>query len=102
MAQAIRPGNLRTSAKAVNESFSTASTSSQDSSAILACKCSKHCCASCNDFPCKRLAIIEADEEGLGAALFGPGKRARAVMVDHKDAVIAILDRLRGQAPWNA
>ncbi|MGB0619834.1 MAG: hypothetical protein ACPGVZ_10235 [Myxococcota bacterium] len=48
------------------------------------------------------VAVIEADELGLGAALFGPGKRARAVMVDHKDAVIAILDRLRGQAPWNA
>lgn len=44
----------------------------------------------------ERLAVvvIEADEEALGAALYGPGQRVRAVLVDHKDAVVALLDRL--------
>ncbi|MCR9093590.1 MAG: hypothetical protein NXI30_05190 [bacterium] len=48
----------------------------------------------------ERLAVvvIEADEAALGEALYGPGKRVRAALVDHKDAVIALLERLLLQA----
>lgn len=48
----------------------------------------------------ERLAVVvvEADEEALGTALYGPGKRARAALIDHKDAVIALLERLVLQA----
>ena len=43
-----------------------------------------------------RLAVLvlECDEEALGAAAFGPGKQARAMLLDHKDAVIRFLGLL--------
>jgi hypothetical protein len=44
-----------------------------------------------------RLAI---DAESLGALLFGPGRRARLVLVEHKDAVAALLLALAAQ--WDA
>ena len=31
------------------------------------------------------------DQETLGRAAFGPGKQARALLIDHKDAVIRFL-----------
>ena len=38
------------------------------------------------------LAIrLAADAETLGALLFGPGRRARLLMLEHKDAVAAVL-----------
>lgn len=43
------------------------------------------------------VAVLEADEEALGAALYGAGRRVRAVLVDHKDAVALILERLATQ-----
>jgi hypothetical protein len=41
----------------------------------------------------RRIAVLvlECDEETLGAAAFGPGKRARALLIDHKEAVIRFL-----------
>jgi hypothetical protein len=41
----------------------------------------------------RRLAvlILECDEEALGEAAFGPGKKARALLIDHKEAVIRFL-----------
>lgn len=43
-----------------------------------------------------RLAVLvlECDEEALGAAAFGPGKKARALLIDHKEAVIRFLSLL--------
>ncbi|MEZ4330385.1 MAG: hypothetical protein R3F35_01420 [Myxococcota bacterium] len=35
--------------------------------------------------------VVLTDELGLGAASFGPGERARVVLIDHKDAVARIL-----------
>ncbi len=52
----------------------------------------------------RRLAVLvlECDEDELGIAAFGPGKKARALLVDHKDAVIRFLGlldlTLRGEA----
>jgi hypothetical protein len=38
------------------------------------------------------LAIrIAVDAESLGSQLFGPGRRARLLMIEHKDAVAAVL-----------
>ncbi|MEZ4280648.1 MAG: hypothetical protein R3F21_13690 [Myxococcota bacterium] len=37
---------------------------------------------------------IVCDELELGAGVFGPGKRVRALLVDHKDAVIRVLEAL--------
>jgi len=41
----------------------------------------------------RRLAVLllECDQETLGRAAFGPGKQARALLIDHKDAVIRFL-----------
>lgn len=44
------------------------------------------------------VAVIDADEEAMGAALYGSGQRVRAALIDHKDAVIAVLERLASQA----
>ena len=38
--------------------------------------------------------VIACDEEALGAAAFGPGQRARALLVEHKEAVIRVLEAL--------
>lgn len=35
--------------------------------------------------------VLECDEEELGAAAFGPGRRARAVLIHHKEAVVRFL-----------
>ena len=45
-----------------------------------------------------RRAVIESDEDALGAALYGEGKRVRAALIDHKGAVIVLLERLMLQA----
>lgn len=45
------------------------------------------------------VAVIEADEATLGAALYGGGQRVRAALIDHKDAVMALLERLAEQKP---
>lgn len=37
------------------------------------------------------ILLIDCDQEILGSALFGPGRRARALLLDHKVAVIRIL-----------
>ena len=34
---------------------------------------------------------VATDAEALGALLFGPGRRARLLMLEHKDAVAAVL-----------
>jgi hypothetical protein len=44
------------------------------------------------------VVVVEADEDALGAALYGEGKRVRAVLIDHKDAVIALLEGLMWQS----
>lgn len=43
-----------------------------------------------------RLEVIrlDCDEQALGEALFGPGRLARAVMLDHKEAVTRFLEML--------
>jgi hypothetical protein len=38
--------------------------------------------------------VLACDEEALGAAAFGPGQRARALLVEHKEAVIRVLEAL--------
>jgi hypothetical protein len=38
--------------------------------------------------------VLEADEIELGEAIFGPGRAARAVLLDHKDAVVLFLENL--------
>jgi hypothetical protein len=38
--------------------------------------------------------LLDCDEEALGAAAFGPGRRARALLLHHKDAVIRFLSLL--------
>jgi hypothetical protein len=38
--------------------------------------------------------LLECDEESLGTAAYGPGRRARALMIDHKDAVVRFLSNL--------
>ena len=44
------------------------------------------------------LAIrVAIDAEALGALLFGPGRRARLLMLEHKDAVAAVLLAMAGQ-----
>ena len=46
------------------------------------------------------LAIrIAADAETLGALLFGPGRRARLLMLEHKDAVASVLLALTDTSP---
>jgi len=40
---------------------------------------------------------IAIDAETLGALLFGPGRRARLLMLEHKDAVAAVLLAMAGQ-----
>ncbi len=37
---------------------------------------------------------IECDEEALGYAIFGGSQRARAILLDHKEAVLLILETL--------
>ena len=44
------------------------------------------------------MAVIDVDEEEMGAALYGSGQRVRAALIDHKDAVIEVLERLASQA----
>ena len=45
--------------------------------------------------------LLDCDDETLGGAAFGPGKRTRAMLIDHKDAVIRfltlILDQVQGE-----
>jgi hypothetical protein len=52
----------------------------------------------------RRIAVLvlECDEETLGAAAFGPGKRARALLIDHKEAVIRFLGHLDPGSPSDA
>ncbi len=38
--------------------------------------------------------VLAADETAVGAAAFGPGQRVRALLVDHKEAVIRVLESL--------
>jgi hypothetical protein len=38
--------------------------------------------------------MLECDEARLGEALYGPGRRARAVLVTHKDAVAQLLSTI--------
>ncbi len=38
--------------------------------------------------------LLECDESDLGAAAFGPGRRARALLLEHKEAVAEFLNRL--------
>jgi hypothetical protein len=40
--------------------------------------------------------VLECDEVELGRAIFGPGQLARAVLLDHKDAVVRFLEILEG------
>jgi len=40
---------------------------------------------------------VAIDAEALGALLFGPGRRARLLMLEHKDAVAAVLLAMAGQ-----
>jgi len=47
------------------------------------------------------VVLIECDEMELGGATFGDGRRARALMIDHKDAVVrflTLLDELAGES----
>jgi hypothetical protein len=46
--------------------------------------------------------ILECDELGLGEPVFGPGRTARAVLLDHKTAVTEFLHALHaeGSAGW--
>ena len=43
---------------------------------------------------------VAVDAEALGALLFGPGRRARLLMLEHKEAVAAVLLAMAGQ--WSA
>ena len=38
--------------------------------------------------------VVLCDELDLGAAAFGGGQRARALLVEHKEAVVRVLDCL--------
>jgi|JI10StandDraft_1071094.scaffolds.fasta_scaffold402653_2 hypothetical protein len=38
--------------------------------------------------------VLACDEEALGSVAFGPGQRARALLVEHKEAVIRVLETL--------
>jgi hypothetical protein len=38
--------------------------------------------------------VLECDEDELGRAIFGPGQPTRAVLLDHKDAVVRFLEIL--------
>jgi hypothetical protein len=40
---------------------------------------------------------VAIDAEALGALLFGPGRRARLLLLEHKDAVAAVLLAMAGQ-----
>jgi len=42
--------------------------------------------------------LLECDEEALGAAAFGRGRRARALLIHHKDAVVRFLSLLEPAA----
>jgi hypothetical protein len=41
-----------------------------------------------------QVLLIECDEQALGFAIFGGSQRARAVLLDHKEAVLQFLDCL--------
>jgi hypothetical protein len=41
--------------------------------------------------------LLDIDEDGLGKLLFGPGSVARLLMLEHKQAVAAVLLALAGQ-----
>jgi hypothetical protein len=43
--------------------------------------------------------VLECDEVELGRAIFGPGQLARAVLLDHKDAVVRFLEILEASLP---
>jgi hypothetical protein len=38
--------------------------------------------------------VIAGDEQALGAAVFGPGERARVVLIDHKEAVARVVEAI--------
>ncbi len=38
--------------------------------------------------------LLDCDEEALGVAAFGPGRRARALLIHHKDSVVRFLSML--------
>jgi hypothetical protein len=38
--------------------------------------------------------LLDCDENALGVAAFGPGRRARALLIQHKDAVVRFLSIL--------
>jgi len=38
--------------------------------------------------------LLDCDDEALGAAAFGPGRRARALLIHHKEAVVRFLSIL--------
>jgi len=40
------------------------------------------------------ILLLECDDEALGAAAFGPGRRSRALLIQHKDAVVRFLSIL--------
>ncbi len=40
------------------------------------------------------VVLLECDEVELGSAAFGDGRRARALLIDHKQAVVRFLGRL--------
>lgn len=40
--------------------------------------------------------VCACDEQALGAAVFGEGSRARALLVDHKEAVVQVLRAIAG------
>ncbi|MFO0687350.1 MAG: hypothetical protein U0900_01430 [Myxococcota bacterium] len=40
--------------------------------------------------------VCACDEQALGGAVFGEGRRARAVLVDHKEAVVQVLRAIAG------
>jgi len=41
--------------------------------------------------------VLECDEVELGEAIFGPGRAARAVLLDHKEAVVDFLATLEAE-----
>jgi hypothetical protein len=43
--------------------------------------------------------LLDCDQEALGAAAFGPGRRARALLIHHKNAVVRFLSLLGVDRP---
>jgi len=43
--------------------------------------------------------LLDCDQEALGAAAFGPGRRSRALLIHHKDAVVRFLSLLGVDRP---